>query len=169
MDRVKSLENVKVKTIAFELENGDVVYIPGPFAYCVAAESVSTDGIEEEEESSNLNDSDSDSDNSQKFVARNEFGHIRFQNFLSQHQNKVHHATELVGGHCVLPPSFFKECIAKGWGSAHPFAGRYHPIVGTVIPETTLVFKAPRDAVEAQVLWEILHASYLWAAGKIEA
>lgn len=69
-----------------------------------------------------------------------------------------------IGGHCVLPPDAFKTCLASGWGSAHPFAGRFHPIVGSVVPETTCLFPAPRSAAEAEVLWSIIEVSYHWAS-----
>lgn len=169
MEKIKSLENVKVKTVPFELDNGDIVYVPGPWAYVHRGDPYSEGEDDREDlESEGVVGEDSDSESKHKFVARDEFGHIRLQNFLSLHQGKDHHPCELIGGHCVLPPHAFALAEERGWGSAHPFAGKFHPIVGTVIPETTLVFKAPRDAAEAAVLWELIFVSYLWAAGKIQ-
>jgi hypothetical protein len=131
----------------------------GPFT--LSQDKVDSDDGEDDEESVAA------SEGSDKFVVGKEFGHIRLQHFLSTHQGKEHGTAELLGGHCVLPPEAFQRCVTHGWGSPHPFGGRYHPIVGTTIPETTLVFKAPRNAAEAGALFSILHISYLWASDKL--
>lgn len=79
MDKVKALPGVRVKSIPFELDDGTIVRIPGPWAYTGDKdredEDLEAEGVVDSESS------DSDSEGT-KFVARNEFGHIRFANFL---------------------------------------------------------------------------------------
>lgn len=115
-----------------------------------------------------------------KFVVRNEFGHARIQPLLDlidslyddgiiatipcpSKLSKVE-----IGGHCVLPEAVFLLCIEKGWGQKHPFAGRFHPIAGTMIPEETLLFFSPRDTEELEILWKIVRCSYAWALSHYE-
>jgi len=120
-----------------------------------------------------------------KCVVRNEFGHARIQQYVMQqsrahnhghghhhgqgHANSHNHgaaeeAGEVfeTGGHCVLHSAVFQKCIDQGWGMKHPLAGHFHPIVGTEIPETTMLFRVPRNATELEVIWNIVQKSYLW-------
>lgn len=116
-----------------------------------------------------------------KYVIRNEFGHARIQQYLvhpeqrersgsgdsSDSQINRHSpstAEELfeTGGHVVLHPDVFNACLEKGWGIRHPLAGHYHPITGTQIPETTMLFRAPCTQQELETVWEIVVSSYLW-------
>jgi len=114
-----------------------------------------------------------------KCVIRNEFGHARIQQYII-HPEKVHtHYHTLLtaeqslltipeeelfetGGHVVLHLAVFKKCIARGWGMRHPLAGHFHPITGTEIPPTTMLFRAPRTESELEVIWKIVVKSYLW-------
>eukprot|EP00349_Pseudokeronopsis_sp_Brazil_P004028 CAMPEP_0202972398 /NCGR_PEP_ID=MMETSP1396-20130829/36230_1 /ASSEMBLY_ACC=CAM_ASM_000872 /TAXON_ID= /ORGANISM="Pseudokeronopsis sp., Strain Brazil" /LENGTH=271 /DNA_ID=CAMNT_0049702767 /DNA_START=198 /DNA_END=1010 /DNA_ORIENTATION=+ len=118
-----------------------------------------------------------------KCVVLNEFGHVRVQPLLEllesfqEHSRRVAvvnsslegsddyrrmEATMRVGGHLVLPQSDFEECISMGLGEKHPFAGRYHPISGNVIPETTLLFYGPRNQEELEAIWLLVRKSYEW-------
>ncbi len=114
-----------------------------------------------------------------KCVIRNEFGHARIQQYII-HPEKIHaHYHTLLtdenasrnipeeelfetGGHVVLHPAVFEKCIARGWGMRHPLAGHFHPITGTEIPPTTMLFRAPRTECELEVIWKIVVKSYLW-------
>jgi hypothetical protein len=147
------------------------------------------DDEEDEEEETNPEIDDDDDDNEEenerrftsspnfhqeKFVVRNEFGHIRLQHLLEGIENSSYGENPNsqwqqfeVGGHCVLPEKLFQSCIAKGWGQKHVLSGRYHPIAGTVIPETTLLFTAPRNEEELEIVWNILKASYDWALSDV--
>jgi hypothetical protein len=135
------------------------------------------DFVEEVPESEEIIDSSSSltrhHSDPEKFVVRNEFGHIRIQHLLDileqfSYGNTIANthfnmdAME-IGGHCVLPKSFYDHSISKGWGKQHIFAGRFHPIVGTIIPETTLMFYAPRNETELETVWNIIIQSYQWA------
>jgi hypothetical protein len=168
VEKIKSLENVRVKKIPFELDNGQVVYIPGPFSIVQRCSAQYDEEEDEDDVEGEDSCSDSDSDSSRKFIVRTEFGHIRLQPFLSPHggASTVNTSQDVVAGHCVLPPDIFQLCVNNNWGVAHPFAGRFHPIVGSTVPESTMVFRAPRSLDEAQWLWKILYASYLWASEK---
>jgi hypothetical protein len=140
------------------------------------------DDFEEEEEEVPETEEITDSSSSalarhhsdpEKFVVRNEFGHIRIQHLLDILEQfsygntlaNTHFNMDAmeIGGHCVLPKSFYDHSILKGWGKQHVFAGRYHPIVGTMIPETTLMFYAPRNETELEIVWNIIVQSYQWA------
>lgn len=108
-----------------------------------------------------------------RFVVRNEFGHVRIQPLIelvemlqergrtSRSEAKIE-AQLRVGGHIVLPPSDFAACIEAGMGEQHPFAGRYHPIAGNVVPETTLLFYGPRTEEELEVVWDLIRKSFDW-------
>lgn len=144
-----------------------------------------SDGLGERRSSCSASTSD-------RFVVRNEFGHARIQQFIRQlemnadmssshvthtplvHQHSFiashshHPATPpadatAVGGHCTLPMEVFETCLVNGWGWKHPFGGQYHPITGTVIPETTLLYPSPRNEEELEIVWKIVHLSYEWA------
>ena len=116
-----------------------------------------------------------------KYVIRNEFGHARIQQYLAHPEQRERSmsgdsadshnsrqspstAEEIfeTGGHVVLHPDVFQTCIEKGWGIRHPLAGHYHPITGTQIPETTMLFRAPCTPQDLEVIWEIVVSSYLW-------
>jgi hypothetical protein len=113
---------------------------------------------------------------SSRFVVRNEFGHVRVQvmiemlEALQERGQSTAQVTPIVtnpdviriGGHIVLPHADFAACIAAGLGEQHPFAGRYHPIAGNTIPETTLLFYGPRTEEELEVIWSLVRKSYEW-------
>jgi hypothetical protein len=44
------------------------------------------------------------------------------------------------------------------------YIGRYHPIAGNTIPETTLLFYAPKSEEEVDELWKIIKKSYEWVS-----
>jgi len=128
------------------------------------------------------NRSRSFSRDSTKFVVRNEFGHARIQQYLLhpypnrdrtgsgdssdkeslKSGKKVDEELFETGGHVVLHPNVFQACIDKGWGIRHPLAGHYHPITGTQIPETTLLFRAPICDADLEMIWSIVLSSYKW-------
>lgn len=174
MSRIKQLENVSVKQIPFTTGNGDVVLIPGPWSLEVSTSTTRDASFdaeaEEEEDAPTIPRRDCPSPD--RFVVRNEFGHARLQQFLeyidafcddADSDSRINHRVIEVGGHCVLPPDIFEECLDKGWGCKHPFAGRYHPIAGTLVPDTTLLYYTPRDEHELEALWKVLLKSYEWA------
>jgi hypothetical protein len=132
------------------------------------------DDDDDEEENDRRRFTSSPNFHQEKFVVRNEFGHIRLQHLLEGIENSSYGENPNqqlqqfeVGGHCVLPEKLFQSCIAKGWGQKHMLSGRYHPIAGTVIPETTLLFSAPRNEEELEIVWNILKASYDWALSDV--
>lgn len=145
-----TLDQVKISTTPFELGNGEVIYVPGPFSLMTADEK----NREQVDEQSYDGDAKSD--------ASTEFGHIRLSPLTPRREGG------LVGGHCILPPTLFLHCLERKWGTTHPFAGRFHPIRGSVVPACTLVFPAPRDQAEAEVIWTILRAAYSHALGSKE-
>jgi len=89
-------------------------------------------------------------------LPNNEFGHVRL--------NGVSNSTDFdVGGHCVVPPEVLGDCIRTGWGMPHPLAGRYHPVLRCTMPETLLLFRAPRNDREVNVLWHfVVKKSHQW-------
>lgn len=111
-----------------------------------------------------------------RFVVRNEFGHVRVQPMIEmlealqeRGRSEAHVAPVVtnpdiirIGGHIVLPLADFASCIAAGLGEQHPFAGRYHPIAGNTIPETTLLFYGPRSEEELEAIWSLVRKSYEW-------
>lgn len=113
-----------------------------------------------------------------RFVIRNEFGHVRIQPMIEMLEALQERGREVsstssstvptnpdvirIGGHIVLPPADFASCIAAGLGEQHPFAGRYHPIAGNTIPETTLLFYGPRSEEELEAIWAMVRKSYEW-------
>lgn len=105
-----------------------------------------------------------------KFVVRNEFGHVRIKPLIEALENSPYGSfSELlssqleIGGHCVLSKKDFEHCLERRWGQPHPLSGKFHPIAGTTIPETTLLFYAPRTEHELETVWKIVQASYEWA------
>jgi len=108
-----------------------------------------------------------------KYVIRNEFGHARIQQYMAHPERERTYSKDSsegseeedlfeTGGHVVLHPDVFHICIDKGWGIRHPLAGHYHPITGTQIPETTLLFRAPCTPQDLEVIWDIVVSSYLF-------
>ncbi len=170
---MKALDHVSIKQIPFTTRNGDVVLIPGPWSLEVSSRTRDTSFDDDGEDCLSRRDCPSPD----RFVVRNEFGHARLQQLLeyidaycddAESDNRINHRAVEVGGHCVLPPDIFEECLDKGWGCKHPFAGRYHPIAGTMVPDTTLLYFTPRDQQELEALWKVILKSYEWAkAGEI--
>lgn len=192
VQRVGELNNVIVKTIPYRTKSGDVFQVPGAWCISGKSSFAKEDDDEgdntpathsttEDEE----DDTDDESDfplagrstsSSDRFVVRNEFGHARIQHFIrflemngdrslsygSSEGNGNGNGTE-VGGHCVLPPAVFDICLARQWGWKHPFGGQYHPITGTIIPANTLLFPAPRNEEEVEIVWKLIQTSYAWA------
>lgn len=60
--------------------------------------------------------------------------------------------------HMMLPPALVTDIIAKGWGEVHPIA-RSQPS-----PALVMIF-GPRDADELETVWQLVRASYDFAAG----
>lgn len=154
-----------MKNISFITNAGDTVLIPGPL-------SLNYPRVQKSEEDAELEESGSLDGGEQKFVVRNEFGHIRMQPLLeylehfaddAQTDARLNPKAIEIGGHCVVPDDIFMECIQKGWGQKHPFGGRYHPITGTTIPANTLLFYSPRSKEELEVIWKVVVKSYEWA------
>jgi len=198
VEKIKGLPNVSVKNVPFLSRSGMIVNVPGPFSLHLPKEDEpnapnvppdeedSDDGEDalEDDEDKPENNEDDDLDfpttplpshlDREKFVVRNEFGHVRMQHLLEglEHYSYEHSAStspghknssfglDDIGGHCVLPKNAFDLCIAKGWGKPHSLSGRYHPIAGTIIPETTLMFYAPRTETELEIVWNIVYQSY---------
>jgi hypothetical protein len=171
VSRIKQLEHVSVKQIPFTTRNGEVVLIPGPWSLEISTNPVATTSTDDGETEDDLTPR-RDCPSPDRFVVRNEFGHARLQQLLeyidvycddAESDCRINHRAIEVGGHCVLPPDIFEECLDKGWGCKHPFAGRYHPIAGTIVPDTTLLYFTPRDERELEALWKIMLKSYEWA------
>jgi hypothetical protein len=185
---VKELPNVVVKQVPVMISSGDVVLVPGPWSLHTRSRTASAeadsavptggekrpsfDDDEDDESMRASSNANAAALNQDRFVVRNEFGHARLQPLLelidaqwddSERDAVLNPRIADVGGHCVLPPDFFEECLDKGWGTKHPLAGRYHPITGTVVPSTTLVYFAPRDERELDLIWSIICKSYDWA------
>jgi len=185
------LKNVVVKTIPYRTKSGDVFQIPG--AWCISSKPSSNNEDDEEEvevegdgdktplSTTNHDEEEDDTDNesdfphttigasgSDRFVVRNEFGHARIQHFiryLEMHTDRSNDGKDTmeVGGHCVLPPVIFDYCLSQHWGWKHPFGGQFHPITGTIIPANTLLFPAPRNEEELEIVWKLVQTSYVWA------
>lgn len=167
VSRVSQLPQVVVKQVPMMMSSGDMVLIPGPWSLETTSSRRSSLTDAEDEPSFD----EEDSSKKDRFVVRNEFGHARLSQLLEliDAHCEMNDADLLntraieVGGHCVLPPDIFEECVDKGWGSKHPFAGRYHPITGTTVPDTTLLYHSPRDEDELEAIWKVILKSYEWA------
>jgi hypothetical protein len=61
--------------------------------------------------------------------------------------------------HMTLPPDLVADAIRAGWAELHPVARR------GLIPATTVMVYAPRDAVELETVGLLLEASYRFALG----
>jgi Family of unknown function (DUF5519) len=62
--------------------------------------------------------------------------------------------------HMMLSPAAVDEVLAKGWGEPHPMARR------GLIPPTTVMVYAPRDAAEVDTVLQVIGASYRFARGE---
>jgi hypothetical protein len=71
--------------------------------------------------------------------------------FQAGHEFAHLHPDEDGSLHMTLPPAVAAEAYEKGWGEPHPRSG------------TPLIF-APRDEDELEVVWQLLRASYEYAA-----
>ena len=185
---MKSLDHVSIKTIPYISKSGVIVEIPGPWTLRLSGVSTpdhATEIIDSDEAADEPADDDDDEDEDiehqedfqhllsqvdrEKFVVRNEFGHVRLQPLLEVMESlkygtvSDHFPPLEIGGHCVLSEPDFQACLQKKWGIPHPLAGRFHPIAGTMIPESTLLFYIPRSEGELEIIWQIVHASYTWA------
>lgn len=175
---MESLPKVVIKKVPFLTASGDTVLIPGPWAIEQESSQARNHPLVTEEEdiedaddieSVSAGDGESPTD---RFVVRNEFGHVRIQPLVAL----LEESTEVgrlvpqtpalrVGGHCVLSPEDFEMCVSGGLGEKHPFAGRYHPIAGNLIPETTLLFYGPSTEEELESVWSLVRKSYEWVSG----
>ena len=61
--------------------------------------------------------------------------------------------------HMILPPDLVADAIRAGWAELHPVARR------GLIPATTVMVYAPRDAGELETVGLLLEASYRFALG----
>jgi hypothetical protein len=61
--------------------------------------------------------------------------------------------------HLTLPPAWAEHVLAQGWGELHPVARM------GLIPATTVMVYAPRDAEELEIVTRILHVSHHFAGG----
>lgn len=151
--------------ISYITDSGEVVLIPGPWA-------IERDEAKDEDRDEDNESTDTASTDSNKFVVRNEFGHARLQYLvekletLDAYPDPEESSIQVneVGGHCVVSREIFQLAISKGWGMKHPFAGRYHPIAGNVIPETTMLFFTPRNSDELEVVWKLVLSSYVYVS-----
>ena len=69
------------------------------------------------------------------------------------------HPAPDVSLHLTLPPDWVDHVLAQSWGELHPMAAR------GLIPPTTVMIYAPRNAAELEVVTRILHASHDFASG----
>ena len=61
--------------------------------------------------------------------------------------------------HLTLPPAWVDHVLAQSWGELHPMATR------GLIPATTVMVYAPRNAEELEVVSRILRVSHNFAGG----
>ena len=66
--------------------------------------------------------------------------------------------------HLILPVEAAKLMIDKGWGEPHPMA----QLIGGG-SSTALMVYGPRDESEVETVWQIVQASYAFAAGQWSA
>lgn len=62
--------------------------------------------------------------------------------------------------HATLPPGLAEAAIEAGWAELHPVARR------GLIPPTTVMLYAPRNAEELEVVYRLVLASYRFAGGR---
>lgn len=193
---------VQVPRVAYITAVGDFVELPGPFSIVspdAQDSEVYNDEVDDVTESESIDEGITPTSSTRsisrpdRFVVRNEFGHVRVQpliDFIEKHTAAGEDLSELpvsdtmrVGGHCVLPPPIFHQCIEAGVGVKHPlaglpfnsiygcifdliysFSGRFHPIAGNIIPETTLLFFGPNTSEEMEHIWSMILHSYHWVS-----
>jgi hypothetical protein len=69
------------------------------------------------------------------------------------------HPAPDVSLHLTLPPAWVDHVLAQSWGELHPMATR------GLIPATTVMVYAPRNAEELEVVSRILRVSHNFAGG----
>jgi hypothetical protein len=69
------------------------------------------------------------------------------------------HPAPDVSLHLNLPPKWVDHVLAQSWGEFHPMATR------GLIPATTVMVYAPRNAEELEVVIRILRVSHYFASG----
>jgi hypothetical protein len=69
------------------------------------------------------------------------------------------HPAPDVSLHLTLPQEWADHVLAQSWGELHPMAQR------RLIPATTVMVYAPRNAEELEVVTHILHVSHHFAGG----
>src|SRR5207248_6258349 len=62
--------------------------------------------------------------------------------------------------HAALPADLAETAIEQGWAELHPVAR------SGLIPPTTVMLYAPRDAGELEVVYRLVLASYRFAGGR---
>lgn len=185
---METLPHVTMKKIPYMNGMGEIISLPGPWAIETDSSPVTpatpatmnrrrldlADDVDDADDVESVSSADESDHPSRlptvdRFVVRNEFGHVRIQPLIDALEHLQEHGRTMrsldvfkVGGHCVLPPDIFQACLEAGKGEKHPFAGRFHPIAGNVIPETTLLFYGPRSEEELEDVWSIVLASYDW-------
>ena len=55
--------------------------------------------------------------------------------------------------HMTLPPAWYEDVLAKGWGEPHPVSG-------------TMMVWGPRNEKELEVVWHLVRVSYAYATGE---
>jgi hypothetical protein len=183
VSRVQQLPSVQVLKVPYLTNTGEYCELPGPFSIISEdgqGTEVMGDDTDDVTESESVDDGITPTSSTRsihrpdRFVVRNEFGHVRIQPLLDFIE-KFSHGHEIdsdvlqadsfrIGGHCVLPPPVFQSCLEEGVGIKHPLAGRFHPIAGSTIPETTLLFYGPNTPEELERVWGILLHSYHWVS-----
>lgn len=174
VERFMSINNIELQSVPYISASGKSFSIPGPLGIRSHGES-----YDDWSEGSTVSESEEEDDavlspRRNRFVVRNEFAHIRVQPLLDllddleDDEDVIADDKRLdaikIGGHCVLPPDSYEKCIENNWGIKHPFAGRFHPIAGNIIPETTLLYFTPLSRDQADAVADILLNSYQWAS-----
>lgn len=77
------------------------------------------------------------------FILGREFAHVRADGSV----------------HAALAPEWGEEVLRRGWGQIHPLA-----LYGLIQPQS-LIFYAPRDGAERDVVVALLQAAYAYACG----
>jgi len=192
VSRLEALPFTSLGRVQYMTNDGEIILIPGPVQLAADnnKSAVENDeiGMDDTDRSSMMGSSLASSPdmlskterNEPHFIVRNEFAHIRIQPMVEllesmeedgirhlivdENGNNRHKLDVLkIAGHCILSPEHFEHYLADKKGIQHPFAGQYHPIVGTTIPENTLLFFAPNSMEDLDVTWQLLKDSYAWA------
>jgi hypothetical protein len=183
VSHVQQLPLVQVPKVAYITSIDNFVELPGPFSIVTPGtqdSDVFNDEVDDVTESESIDEGITPTSSTQsisrpdRFVVRNEFGHVRVQpliDFIEKHTYAGEDLPELpvsdtlrIGGHCVLPLPVFHQCLEAGVGVKHPLAGRFHPIAGNIIPDTTLLFFGPQTPEEMEQIWGIILHSYHWVS-----